>query len=278
MKNILTVVFVLAMGMISNAQDLNSYKYIIVPETYEFTAEMNQYQLNSLTKFLLEQEGFNTVMREEKKPADLEANSCLALKANVKDNSGLFVTKLVLQLTDCYGKLVFESKEGRSREKEYQAAYHEALRDAFSSLAEVEYSYNPSNVTETPQPPKQQAEDVQPKRSPEIDDEPISVKIEEKPEASTVKNEKQKIVGSAKYEYSGKTYELKQTAQGLGLYQENSLEPIAILIESEAGKNYIYNSLTTQGIASFDADKNLIIEYFDRRENKKVTLRYILID
>jgi len=64
------------------------------------------------------------------------ANKCIALKAEVVEKKGIFVYQPYLLLKDCQGNVIFKGKEGKSREKEYQAAYDEALRNAFSSLNE----------------------------------------------------------------------------------------------------------------------------------------------
>jgi hypothetical protein len=45
-------------------------------------------------------------------------------------------------LKDCQGNIIFKSKEGKSREKEWQTAYDEALRDAYSSLKSAPYQYD----------------------------------------------------------------------------------------------------------------------------------------
>lgn len=259
------------------AQDLNNYKYVIIPETYEFTGDIDQYQLNSLTKYLFEQEGFTTLMKSEDKPEDLRANSCLGLKVNVKDDSGLFVTKLFIELEDCYGKLVFESKEGRSRKKEFKEAYHEAIRDAFSEIEEMEYEYEPVSSPIAEKPADKQVEKPQIETKEEA--EPIVLVEKGMDEAPPVKNIEDSKVEADKtqtYRYSDKNFELRKTNQGLGLYQEGATEPIAILIETDGGQSYIYNSLTNQGVAYFDAENNFVVEYYDRQEDKKVKIRYEL--
>ena len=52
MKNLIIAVFLFGGIFTSSAQNINEYKYILVPETFEFTGEVNQYQLNSLSQFL----------------------------------------------------------------------------------------------------------------------------------------------------------------------------------------------------------------------------------
>jgi len=148
MKKLFTSIFVFGCMLMASAQDINNYKYVIIPETYEFTGDVDEYRLNSLTKYLFEQNGFNTLMKTEEKPLDLKRDNCLSLQAQLEDESGLFVTKLVLKLLDCNDQVVFESPEGRSREKDFQVAYHEALRDAFKSIERIDYNYTENDKSE----------------------------------------------------------------------------------------------------------------------------------
>lgn len=110
----------------------NSNIYVMLPNQFEFQKKANDFQLNSLTKFLLEKENFK-VFLENETPEEIIKNPCNSLKANVLNTSGMFITKLQLILTDCKGKQVFASEIGKSREKEFKKAYQEALRDAFSA-------------------------------------------------------------------------------------------------------------------------------------------------
>lgn len=131
---------------IFSQSNLNQYKYVIVPHKFDFLKEKNKYQINALTKFLFSKYGFETVMEGSEYPEDLARNRCLALRSNVVKGSGLFKTKLSIQLHDCNDKLVFTSKEGESREKEYKTAYNLALRDAFKSVEALNYKYKPSTA------------------------------------------------------------------------------------------------------------------------------------
>lgn len=134
-------------------QNLNAYKYVLVPTKYEFLNEADKYQLNSLTAFLFEKYGFTVVLENSDYPQDLVNNGCMALKSSVLKDSGLFKTKLTVVLQNCSGQTVFTSKEGQSREKEYKAAYNLALRDAFTSFETVNYKYDGSAVATPPVPP-----------------------------------------------------------------------------------------------------------------------------
>ncbi|MGS2740505.1 hypothetical protein [Sinomicrobium sp. M5D2P17] len=144
MKKIIVLAFVI-LGVFSGfAQStVNGYKYVIVPQKFDFLKKENQYQVNALAKFLFEKYNFTAVYANNLNE-EMEQNSCLALKANVRDDSNMFTTKLVVELTNCRGEVVYVSEEGKSKEKDYKAAYHDALRKAFLSVEELNYSYDPS--------------------------------------------------------------------------------------------------------------------------------------
>ena len=155
-------IFILALTatMSSLAQStLNDYKYVSVPEKFDFLKSNDQYQLNSLTRFLLKKQGFKVLNKSDNYPMDLAQNNCLMLNANVVRIKGLLITKLQLELTNCKNTLVFSSEVGKSKLKEYQKAYYEALREAFE-LSEFNYAYNGSKAstvipipkTPTPEP------------------------------------------------------------------------------------------------------------------------------
>lgn len=124
---------------------VNDYKYVIVPNKYDFLKENDQYQLNSLSKFLFEKYGFTALMQGSDYPQDLNRNRCLAMYADVFKDSGMFTTKLKIILNDCNDKLIYESEIGTSRDKEYKVAYTKALRNAFESLETLNYAYAPSD-------------------------------------------------------------------------------------------------------------------------------------
>ena len=122
---------------------LNNYKYVIVPKKFDFLKSSDQYQLNSLTKFLFTKNKFNVYLDDENLPEDLFNNRCLGLYANVLENKSLFKTKLKVELKNCHNEVVFVTGEGTSREKNYIKAYHESIREAFQSFKSVNYSYSP---------------------------------------------------------------------------------------------------------------------------------------
>ena len=143
MKKILFLVVLLPLTLVAQT--------VIVPNRYAFQKEDNQYQLNMLTKFLLEKQGFKVYMESEA-PAELLQNPCDALKADVKNESNMMTSKVQLLLTDCTNKAVFTSQIGKSREKEFKKSYQEALRYALSGaeLATFKAAYQVPSVASKP--------------------------------------------------------------------------------------------------------------------------------
>ena len=146
MKNSLCIiVFILVshLGVFAQAE-INAYKYIIIPSKFEFLSSEDQYQINSLTKFLFNKYGYTAFLQNETLPEDLEGNPCLALKANVNEVKGGFLkTKMQIKLLDCNEKVIAESRVGETREKEYSKAYNLVVREAFETFQNFEYTYNP---------------------------------------------------------------------------------------------------------------------------------------
>lgn len=124
------------------SQSLNEYKYAIVPSKFEFLKEKDQFRLNTLTKLLIEKYGFVTYFDSDVLPNEVVESNCNKVYVDVKSNGNLFVTKLTVVLKDCKNAVVYTSIEGRSREKELQVAYNQALREAFSSFDKLEYKYS----------------------------------------------------------------------------------------------------------------------------------------
>lgn len=143
-KKVFAIMFLIGCISFSNAQpSLNDYKYIIVPNKYDFLNEADKFQLNSLTKFLFNKYGFTAIMEDESSTRELLSKPCLALRSNLFNNSGLFKTKLVVELRNCMNEVVFSTREGETREKDFAKAYNFALRDAFKSFERVDYAYQP---------------------------------------------------------------------------------------------------------------------------------------
>ena len=127
----------------SNAQvNLSDYKYVVVPKRFSGFNEENQHRTSTLIKHLFSKKGFVTVYSDYL-PEDLSDNRCLALYADLINDSSMFSTKTILVLKDCKRKEVMQSQEGRSKKKDYEAAFSEAINNAFNSFKGLDYSYKP---------------------------------------------------------------------------------------------------------------------------------------
>ncbi|MFV8360108.1 hypothetical protein [Flavobacterium sp. LS1P3] len=130
----------------SYSQSVNDYKAVIVPLKYDFLKGENQFRLNTLTKFNLNKAGLVSFYASETIPAEYN-DRCSLLYVDVVKENGFLTTKLFITLKDCYGKIIFQSITGKSKEKEYQVAYTESLNEAFKSVYDLQYKYNGSATT-----------------------------------------------------------------------------------------------------------------------------------
>lgn len=142
MKSIYALLFFALISFNSIAQSVNDYKYVIVPDRYAWAGGADNHQVNSLTTFLFKKYGFDAYQLGTILPADMNSGGCNSLTADVLESSSFIRTKLKVILKDCEGDIVFATQEGQSKEKDFKRAYHEALRDAFLSIKELEYKYN----------------------------------------------------------------------------------------------------------------------------------------
>tara|TARA_B100000963_G_C22491370_1_gene609440 strand:+ start:209 stop:976 length:768 start_codon:yes stop_codon:yes gene_type:complete len=144
--NIPIVIFIIFQTSLDAQTDLNQYKYVSVPDRFDFLKTNDQYQINSLTQFLLTKKGFTVLESIENYPSDLAANSCLLLDVNVEKIKGFLKTKLEVQFINCKKEVVFRSAIGTSKEKDFKMAYHQAIRAAFDSMEALNYNYKASDA------------------------------------------------------------------------------------------------------------------------------------
>tara|TARA_R110001583_G_scaffold47774_3_gene149626 strand:+ start:84 stop:920 length:837 start_codon:yes stop_codon:yes gene_type:complete len=141
-KSFLIGLLVLVSSMAFAQKSLNSYKYIIIPNQFEFQKSKDSYQINSLIKFLFEREGFSAFFENDQFPKDLALDRCLGLIVDLENISGLLTTKIQMKLRDCNNSIVFLSKEVKSKSKDYKKAYQEVIREAFKEVEDLNYNFN----------------------------------------------------------------------------------------------------------------------------------------
>jgi len=135
----------LFVSVVGFSQNLNDYKYALVPSKFNFLKEENMYNLNVLTKLFMEKYGFVTYLSNETSPDDFIANNCNKVFIDVIPNNTIFTTRVKVVLKDCKGTILYTSEEGTSKDKEYKIAYNQALRMAFDNFNILKsHKYQPS--------------------------------------------------------------------------------------------------------------------------------------
>ena len=162
MKKILSIIalFVIATNVI--AQDLNNYKYALVPAKFSFSKQADDYRLNTLTKMFMEKYGFESYLDSEILPSEFASDNCNKVYVDVVENNSMMMTKIKVVLKDCFNQVLFTSEEGKSRLKDYTAAYNQALREAFASFDKLNHQYNGNVVTQKKVPQVETKVEVKP--------------------------------------------------------------------------------------------------------------------
>jgi hypothetical protein len=139
------LVLFLMISFVGVAQNLNEYKYAILPSKFSFSKEENAHNLNVLTKMYLQKYGFETYYNNEEAPDEFIQSNCNKIFVDVAESSNIFITKLKVTIKDCKGTILATSDIGTSKEKEYRVAYNEALRMAFDNFTELKsHQYQPN--------------------------------------------------------------------------------------------------------------------------------------
>ena len=158
MKKQILLVLLLVVSY-SYSQSVNDYKAVIIPLKYDFLKSDNQYRLITLTKVNLIKAGFTAFYSNETLPNEYN-DRCSLLYIDVVEEKAFLATKLFITLKDCYGKIIYQSAAGKSRDKEYEVAYTAALNEAFQSVYDLQYQYNGTAST------KVQSQATQPMAAP----------------------------------------------------------------------------------------------------------------
>ncbi len=260
LRSLFLVIFLISGLQTFSQKNINDYKYIIVPKGYEFLTKEDAYQLNSLTKFLFNKYGFTAFIRGKEIPDDLAENSCKGLVVDLKKKSTLFVSKVVIELSDCRGDIVFTSSVGSSREKDFKTAYHEALRNAFKDVQQLNYKYN-GKADETSQktevaakPQKQEKKNIE--------------KKEDVLKATVVEKEKCKKdapvlpKSNLYYTFNASKYVFKKQEYGYELLKKQSEDLISLgqVYKLKRENDYLITAGDLSGSGHFDDYGNFILE------------------
>lgn len=135
------LLFVLFIAVSGFSQSINDFQYVVVPTKFSLFKDNDKYRLNTTTKLLLEKYGLKVYMSNDPALNDI-GDYCSRLYADLVQDKDFLLTKVKIVLKDCRENLVFETEYGKSREKEYEVAYNQALRGTAKSFDKLDYHYN----------------------------------------------------------------------------------------------------------------------------------------
>ena len=266
MNKLVAVIF-LFMGIISKSfsqKSLSDYSYVIVSEQFEFQQEKDQYQLNSLTKFLFNKYGFHAYFDRE---VPLNVFRCDGLWAEAEGTPGFIITKVQLVLRDCTGEEVFRTNYGKSKVKDYKKAYYESVRNAFNDIIKLNVNQKDIEVVDIDITTDSQNSTDNTKNLSVVETSIIATNfIKGKPLKKVEPTIEKTITLNlplnkyTNYNYMGTVFLLRKTAIGYTLYQE--------LIDADDDLLLI-GKITVKGSdINFKNEKDKILEvFFDESNN-----------
>ncbi|MEX2350218.1 MAG: hypothetical protein WD554_05010 [Flavobacteriaceae bacterium] len=250
----LFAIFFIFSGNVFAQKSLSDYAYVLVPQQFEFQKRQDQYLVNTLTRHLFKEAGFNPLYEEEL--GDLP--ECEGLYATVISKPFLTLTRITILLKDCNDTIVFESNRETSREKDYQRAYHEALRKAFISIEIM--GVDQGDLDSFRKNIQSNSSDVSNKeRSPKDFDTSSLTKTEA---------DKRDLI---RYQFINEDYFLEKSENDFLLYKKtergSDLYKVGVLSPTSRKGIYLLKKGETSVLASFDSNDNLVVDALDQDGN-----------
>lgn len=120
--------------MLSYAQKVSDYKYVVVPSSLE-SFKKNNYGLSAfLTKSLKSKQYVVISENRGQWPEEANANPCSVLNADLVNDSSFLRNRIILEFKDCNSKVV-SSEKGNSSIKEYEEGFKDALSKALVNIS-----------------------------------------------------------------------------------------------------------------------------------------------
>ena len=233
------IAFIANSSIHAQTERLNDYSFVVVPQQFEFQYEKDQYQLNSLLKFLLNKYGFHAYFENELP----NTNRCSGLWAEVTGKPGFIWNEVIIYLKDCDGVLLFKSMPGKSKLKDYGDGYNEAMRMAFESISALGVSQKEVRLLVNP-------EETETKLTETKSDETIEIKD----------SYNRPTVTFTTYALNNESYLLRKTNSGYSFYKEHN--------NDEEGLSYVGKLFLVDGTLFFeDADEVRYMAEFDENGN-----------
>ena len=230
-------------------------QYVIVKSTFDFLKQVDRYKANSFTKFLFAKAGYDVYLDNEEFPEELYYNKCSAMHVDVKDKSNLFYTRNYIELLDCNGKLLYTSKLGKSKYKDYEKAYRESIRNAFSTIENLNLIYSSFSSKKT-EKLKTEQQNGQFKEAPKVKDTEIP--------SSTDTTEVM-----AKEKNTSNTFLLSATKSETGYYLLNSNNELVFDLLSTSTKD-VFIVKNKNGVLTKKVNQWIFEYYEDKLFVKKV--------
>lgn len=233
---IISVIFFLitsASNRIAAQQErLSAFDYVVVPDRFDFQYERDQYQINSLLKFLFNKHGFHAFF-----PSELpDVSRCDGLYAEIEQVNGFVWTEVSIRLLDCDGILFYQTKSGRSKLKDFAKAYSESIRMSFESIEILGVRQGPLEILQKGGQDSNSEETIAPdaKANPKSkSDRPLGSNSSQglQTEVKPLKNEAVTLglipdVAMMNFKSFEKTYLLRRTDLGYQWYREDGQDLI----------------------------------------------------
>lgn len=145
MRTLVAMFLFMGLAVLPCHAQFNKYKYFIVPKRFDIFKEANQYQTSTLVKFLLTQNGYETLY-DDAIPEELFLNKCLGVTAQLEEASTFLQTKVAVRFLDCTGREIYRTPEGSSKSKEFKEAYAESIKEALDVMAILKYEYEGPDI------------------------------------------------------------------------------------------------------------------------------------
>lgn len=256
MKNIyyLVAIFFIFSGNVFAQKSLSDYAYVVVPQQFEFQKGQDQYQLNTLTRHLFKNAGFNPLY-------EVELGSlprCEGLLASVILDRSFTRSKITVILKNCDDDIVFQSSTGTSKEKEYKKAYPEGLRDAFKSIEILKVDQGDLDSF------RESIDSI-------ITNTPISARSPKEPEAPVLTSVEASKKVLIHYSFENEDYFLEEAENDFLLYKktatDGNLKKIGVISPTSRKGMYLLKTGETSVLASFDSNDNLVVDALDNQGN-----------
>jgi len=120
-------------AMLSYAQNVSDYKYVVVPNAFE-SFKKDNYGLSAfLTKSLQTKKYAVITENRGQWPEEANRNPCSVLNADIINDSGFLKNKVIVEFKDCNSKII-SSQKGSSSIKEFEEGFKDAVSKALVTV------------------------------------------------------------------------------------------------------------------------------------------------